>query len=106
MSRAEAKAAILAAINGTDLGDLILLDGRWIPTVRRDLDVEEASAFSGGYESNGLLVEGMRLTVDGALLAYAPVVGGGMMVGDKQYKVRLVSESGNRLRITLTRYSS
>ena len=78
-----------------------------ISVVRRNLKVEEATAFAGGmYMDDGLKIEGLRLTVDVEKLGYEPVNGAKLLVDDKKYTIGLVQKIGNNRRITLTRFTS
>lgn len=106
MSIDQAIADILAASSSADLlGCEVEVNGSPLVCVRRRLTTEEASAFAGGrYESEGLIMEGVRLTVDQAQLGYTPPLQSTMVIDGPEYTVRRVERRGRLLRITATRY--
>lgn len=107
MSRDQAIADMLGALSSSILGSSVVVDGTPLEAVKRTLPQEEALAFAGGeFAAEGLLVEGIRLTVNSDSLTYQPVVDGEMTVDGLRYDIKAVSKSGNKTRITLLRYTA
>jgi hypothetical protein len=105
MTRDDAIADMLSACSTSGIGSTIDVDGISLDAVKKNLSQEEALAFAGRqFAMDGLLVEGVRLTVDSRQLFYPPVIGGEMLVDGLRYDIKAVSRSGNKCRITLLRY--
>jgi len=105
VSRDQAIADLIGATSSSILGSSVVVDGVTLEAVKKTLPQEEALSFAGGqFAMDGLLVEGIRLTVDIALLPYPPMVRGEMVVDGVRFEVKAVSKSGNKCRITLLRY--
>ncbi len=105
MTRDEVIANMLGALSSDVLGVSVVVDGVPTQAVKKNLPQEEAMAFAGGqFAQDGLLVEGIRLTVDVTSMVYPPVVGGEMVVDGPRYDIKAVAMSGNKWRITLLRY--
>ncbi|KJS00889.1 MAG: hypothetical protein VR65_10810 [Desulfobulbaceae bacterium BRH_c16a] len=107
MTIEKALADLAAATSSGVLGRPVDIDGFAVDAVKTGLNQEEAQAFAGGhFGADGLLIEGIRLTVDRNKLSWQPVVGGRMKIDGADYDIRQVGEIGILLRITLTRFIS
>jgi hypothetical protein len=108
MSVDTAIADILAAASSdAALGRPVSVDGEIVVCTTRSLTVEEASQFAGGrFADDGLAVEGLKMTVDRQLLGYIPAMRSNMVVGGAEYTVSRILQSGDKLRLTLTRYTA
>lgn len=100
MTRAEAMADILAAASSLEvLGAGVLIDGVEYTAVKTGLSREENQAFAAA----GLAVEGIRISIDLALLGWQPTVGNWLKVDGRDYEVIKSRLSGGLLKMTLTR---
>lgn len=93
-------ADILAAASSTEvLGSSVLIDGAPYTAVKAGLSSEEHQAFAMA----GLVVEGIRISIDLAVLGWQPPVGSWLNVNGKDYEVRNSNLVGDLLKMTLTR---
>ena len=100
MSREQALADLLAAASSTEiLGSNVLIDGTVYQAVKGGLTREESQAFAAA----GLIVEGIRISIDVAKLGYQPTVGNWLKVDGRDYEVIRSQLSGALLQMTLTR---
>ena len=100
MSREQAMADILAAATSLEvLGSNVLIDGVGYTAIKRGLTREENQVFAVA----GLVVEGIRISIDAAALGWQPTVGSGLNVDGRDYEVRRSHLSGGLLKMTLTR---
>ncbi len=107
MSRAQAIADLAAATAEDVLGGMVNINGTDLVAVKRNLTQEELVPFTAGrYGGDGMLIEGVRLTVTADNLSYEPVAGGEMTVDWVDYTVRTTQKIGLNRRITLTRFAA
>lgn len=100
MSRAQALADILAASSNTEvLGSTVVIDSVSYQAVKGGVTREEAQAFAAA----GLMVEGIRISIDLGALGWQPSVGNWLNVDGKDYEVIRSLLSGSLLKMTLTR---
>jgi hypothetical protein len=100
MTRAEALADINAAASSPEvLGSSVVIDSVNYQAVKKGLTREEAQSFSAA----GLMVEGIRISIDLTALGWQPSVGSWLNVDGKDYEVIRSQLSGSLLKMTLTR---
>lgn len=100
--RDDALSDILAATSSEVLGQGIVIDGKPFDAVKKSLTTEEM--VKGGFD--GVSTEGIRITISLAALGYAPENGRSMDIDGVVFTAGPVSQNGDRLRITLSRYIS
>lgn len=93
---------ILAATSSEVLGQGIVIDGKPMDAVKKSLTTEDM--VKSGFD--GISMEGIRITLSLAALGYAPVYGQELIVNGVVWTANLTSVNGDRLRLTLTRYTS
>jgi hypothetical protein len=100
MSRAQALADILAAASDPEvLGSTLVIDSVSYQAVKGGVTREEAQAFAAA----GMMVEGIRISIDLTALGWQPSVGSWLNVDGKDYEVIRSQLSGSLLKMTLTR---
>ena len=98
-------AQLAAATSADVMGSTVEIDGAPCGAVKKSLSQKEALSFAGGqFAVDGLLVEGIRLTVDVTTLPYRPMVGGEVDIDGDVYDVKAIAKSGDKWRITMLRY--
>ena len=100
--RDDAISDILAATSSDVLGQDIVIDGIPLSAVVKSLTHEEVTAI--GFD--GVSVQGTRLTLSAAALGSVPVRGQQLDFDGEIWTAQAVVLNGDRLRLTLTRYTS
>ncbi len=100
VTRADAQADLTAAASDPEvLGSAVVIDGVSYQACKKGLSQDEARDFAAA----GLMIEGLRLSIDLTALGWQPSVGSWLNVDGKNYEVNRSQLAGNLLKMTMTR---